>query len=70
MSNTSSFFRTADRLAGGELATVLEKLSAEGHSYAGIASRLYADYGIEVSHQTVGTWLRQVAAEQPGPVAS
>lgn len=66
MSNTSSFFRTADRLVGGALAPTLEKLNAEGLSQQAIATRLYTDYGIEVSYKTVGSWLRQVAGSKSG----
>jgi len=46
----------ADRLAGGKLALIIAAYKAEGLSLDAIARRLYADFGIEVTRQTVANW--------------
>jgi intein-encoded DNA endonuclease-like protein len=58
MRSTSANYRNADALADGRLDAILAGLRADGLSYASIASRLYADHGIEVSAPTVGAWLK------------
>lgn len=56
VANQSNQFRMADRMAGGRLAEVIDEMHVEGRSYEDIARRLYADYGIEISRQTVARW--------------
>lgn len=53
----SANYRMADRLAGGNLAETLRRLSDEGLNNGAISRQLFADYGIEVSIPTVGAWL-------------
>jgi hypothetical protein len=55
----------ADQLAGGRLADDLARHKAAGLSYSAIASRLYADHGIEVTPPTVGSWLRSIEPSEP-----
>lgn len=57
MRTTTPLYRMADRLAGGELEQVLADMRAQGFSYDEISRRLYANYGIEVTRQTVANWL-------------
>lgn len=52
----SSQYRMADRLAGGRLAESIAERLAEGLSFDAIASRLYADFGIETTGPTVQAW--------------
>lgn len=56
MRTPSPQFRMADRLAGGKLALIIAAYKAEGLSLDAIARRLYADFGIEVTRQTVANW--------------
>lgn len=64
MQTPSVNYRNADRSCGGKLAELLASLRGDGLSYAGIAARLFADHGIEVSAPTVGAWLRSIETEQ------
>lgn len=64
MQTPSVNYRNADRSCGGKLAEILAQSRADGLSYASIAARLFADYGIEVSAPTVGAWLRSIDTEQ------
>lgn len=52
----SSQFRMADRMAGGNLAAIIGDLRADGRSYEEVTRRLFADFGIEVTRQTVARW--------------
>lgn len=52
----SQLWRMADRLAGGELAETIGKLRSEGVGHELISRRLYADFGIEATRQTVASW--------------
>jgi hypothetical protein len=60
MASSSALFRMADQLAAGKLERDLKRHKAAGLSYSAIASRLYADHGIEVTPPTVGAWLRSI----------
>ena len=55
----------ADRLAGGNLDRILFELNAAGLSPETISLRLYAEYGIEVTGQTIGNWLSALTAPPP-----
>lgn len=46
----------ADRIAGGALEAIVGGLRASGESFDTIAKKLYADYGIDVTSQTVANW--------------
>lgn len=46
----------ADRLADGQLADIIAEGRASGLSYDEIGRRLYADFGIEVTRQTLANW--------------
>jgi len=59
----------ADRLAGGDLDSTLRQMKANGDSFNTIAKRLYADYGVDVTGQTVANWLKALA-KQPTKAAS
>ena len=54
---TSSVWRMADTLAGGKLAERIAELRADDASPDRIARQLYADHGIEVTRQTIYSWL-------------
>lgn len=74
MPPTSSLYRMADRLAGGKLTAILRDLRTRGLSPERIASRLYAEYGIEVTGATVANWLADLdgpssPVEVAGPAA-
>ena len=53
----SPLYRMANRLAGDDLDGELQRLVDQGLSAEAIASRLYADHGIEASRPTVVAWL-------------
>lgn len=53
----SNVWRMADRLAGGQLWSVIEKQRGAGSSLNDIARLLHDDYGIEVTGQTIANWL-------------
>lgn len=55
-------YRMADRLANGELDSILADLSGQGLSLSAIAARLFADHGIEVSPPTVALWIKDLKA--------
>ena len=46
----------ADRLAKGELDTILRQMKADGDSNGTVAKRQYAEYGNDVTAQTVANW--------------
>lgn len=55
----------ADRLAEGNLERRISQLRAEGLTPERISKTLFAEYGIEVTRQTLSTWfarLDEVAA--------
>lgn len=58
-------FRNADLAVGGRLEALLGAYRSEGLSYAGIASRLFADHDVIVSAPTVGAWLRACDIIEP-----
>jgi len=49
-------YRMADKLAGGQLDAILAAYRAEDLSLRQITLRLYAEHGIEVTHQTIANW--------------
>ncbi len=53
-------FRVANRQAGGRLAQKLQTYRRKGYSFNEISRRLYADHRIEVTGQTLSTWVRQI----------
>lgn len=60
----SPHFRMADRLADGRLTELIAEGRAAGLSYDDIARRLYADYGIEATRQTVANWASAIDATE------
>lgn len=46
----------ADRLAGGNLASLLAQFEAEGLAWEQVAKRLYVAHGIEVTGETLRKW--------------
>jgi intein-encoded DNA endonuclease-like protein len=50
-------WRMADRLAQGRLALIVAEWRSEGQSHEAIVRRLYADFGIEVTRQTLAKWI-------------
>lgn len=59
----------ADRLADGELLTILRRMKADGDSFGMIAKRLYAEHGIDVSAQTVANWWTAIDRATSGDAA-
>jgi hypothetical protein len=53
----------ADRMADGDLETILRRLRSEGVTHESIAHLLFADHGIEVTAQTVRNWCSAVDAD-------
>ena len=53
----SSTWRMADRLCDGRLADIIRDHLADGLSADAIASRLFADCGVEVTGRTVRRWI-------------
>jgi hypothetical protein len=54
----------ADRLAGGDLAAILGQERSERKSLSRIARDLFAEYGIDVTPQTVGNWCDALGIEK------
>ena len=50
----------AERLADGDLLTILRQMKADGDTFVTMSKRLYADHGIDVSAQTVANWWAQI----------
>lgn len=65
MAVTTPQFRMADRMAGGNLAALILADKAAHFSAEEIARRLYADFGIEVTGQTLRRWLRELDDQAP-----
>lgn len=53
-------YRMADRLAGGRLTEILSERRAQNQSLEQIVRELYAEYGIEVTRQTLASWVSQI----------
>jgi len=65
MSTDTQQFRMADRLAEGNLSALLVQYrTEEGRSLEEIVRRLYAEYGIEVTRQTLDKWCRSLGIEK------
>lgn len=64
----SATFRMADRLADGQLEATLRGYIAEGKSQDAICRQLFADFGIEVTRQTIANWVKTLGIEKPEPV--
>ncbi len=60
MPNTATW-RMADRLTGGTLADTIRGYRSQGLSPDQIASRLYAEHGVEVTGRTLRRWLPELA---------
>lgn len=56
MQPRSPQFRMADRLAGGRLIEIIATSRADGLSFDDISRRLFAEFGIEVTRQTLANW--------------
>jgi intein-encoded DNA endonuclease-like protein len=52
----------ADRLADGQLATILLRLRSQDQTYDTISAQLMDEYGIEVTRQTIASWVRVLEA--------
>lgn len=65
MRTPTPLFRMADKMAGGRLAEIIANGRAEGLSFDDIARRLYADFGIEVTRQTVANWCPDLVPAAP-----
>lgn len=52
-----------DRLAGGQLADTIATLRSQGLSWEAVNARLFADFGIEVTHQTIRIWGRELGTD-------
>ncbi len=67
---TTAQFRMADRLAGGELESLIRHLRfVEELSFDSIAARLWAEYRIEVTGNTVRAWAKDMTAPEPETAA-
>lgn len=63
-------WRMADRMSDGRLERLLREHRQAGMSWEAIASRLFADHGIEVTPQTLRMWGREIDTDQPEAAAS
>lgn len=71
MPPTSNAWRNADRLADGQLASLLIRLrKEEGRSFEEIARMLWADLDIAVSVRGLLNWCRQLGTEERSKAAS
>lgn len=62
----SANYRMADRLAGGDLPAILTERRVERkQSFNQIARALFAEFGIEVTGQTVSNWCDILEIEKP-----
>lgn len=59
----------ADRMASGRLVEIILTDQRAGYSAEEVARRLYADYGIELSGQTIRQWLAKGLDPDPEAVA-
>lgn len=55
----------ADTLAGGNLEKRIAELRAEDASPEAIARQLYADFGVDVTRQTIYNWLSKLDETEP-----
>jgi len=62
MEPRSGLFQAVDRLAKGRLAERLLGLRDEGLSPDKIVSRIYAEFGVDISTRSVTSWLRKLTA--------
>jgi hypothetical protein len=62
-------FSTANRALRGQLPRLLRQRRKEGVSYRDIVLELKAN-GVQVSHETVRAWVRQLGIEQEVEQAS
>lgn len=53
-------YRMADRMTGGRLAEILAERRARNQSLEQIVRELYAEHGIEVTRQTLASWVQQL----------
>jgi len=64
MASTSPVWLMADDRTDGNLAATINQYRQDGISYEGIARRLYAEHGIEVTRQTIANWIKAGRTEQ------
>jgi hypothetical protein len=62
----SKSYRMADRLTDGRLAEIVARERDSGRSFDAIVRHLYADFGIEVTRQTLSDWAGQLGIGAPG----
>ena len=67
MPNTATW-RMADRLTGGNLADLIAAYRADDLSPDQIASRLYAEHGVEVVGRTIRRWISDIDLDAPEPM--
>ena len=60
----------ADRLAGGRLADVLATQKAELRSWEAVSRHLHAEFGIEVTSETLRRWGIELGIKRPAAEAS
>jgi transposase-like protein len=54
----------ADRLTGGRLTEIIAERRARNESLEQIVRELYAEFGIEVTRQTLASWVAQMEADE------
>lgn len=57
----------ADRLAGGNLEATLRAHRATGLPFEAISQRLFAEFKVEISGQTVRNWCAELGVPSPTP---
>lgn len=63
MPKKSPVWIMANTLTEGRMVEILEGYRAEGHGFDAISRRLFAEYGIEVTRQTVAKWCAEKLGE-------
>ncbi len=63
MAIASPVFRMADRMVEGRLALIIVGYHNEGHSHEHISRLLWAEYGVDVSGQTLRRWVPILVAD-------
>lgn len=61
---TSRTFDLVDQLLDGTLAARLREWRADGLSLREITTRLDADHGVYISHETIRAWLADIERPQ------
>ncbi|MGE0138682.1 MAG: hypothetical protein AB7R77_12750 [Ilumatobacteraceae bacterium] len=63
----SRTFERVDALVGGELAAMLRQWNRDGLSLREMVTRLDAEHGVFLSHETIRSWIHDLKAADDAP---